>query len=324
MNQAPTFASMRTIPCDWQPFDDAAFAEAVARDVPIFLSVGYAACHWCHVMAGESFEDPAVGAYLNQHFVAIKVDREERPDVDDAYMAATQALSGQGGWPMSVFLTPDGRAFYAGTYFPPQPLPAGRRSGRSWPPSREAWTERRTEVEHTADDLAQALAQPLWQIRATADPHRCRRGAGRRTPAEPPRTGPLRRVPPLPPWPLPRIPCTADLARAPKFPPTPALEFLLRHAASGRADSAAHACGLAGRTLGAMVHSALFDQLGGGFARYSVSADWSEPHYEKMLYDNAGLLQVLVHWIRLAEAAAADAEPDAGRPVLAPVAGLRR
>lgn len=298
-------------PVNWQPFDDAAFAEAAERGVPIFLSVGYAACHWCHVMAGESFEDPAIGAFLNEHFVPIKVDREERPDVDDAYMAATQALSGQGGWPMSVFLTPDGRAFYAGTYFPPAPAQGQPSFRQVLEAVGEAWAERRSEVEDTANALADALSKPMWQLHTSAAVE-------------------------LPAVPGPDLAAAAQLAvaalaqaedpvhggfgTAPKFPPTPALEFLLRHAAS-QAPTARLAHGLAGRTLGAMVRSALFDPLGGGFARYSVTADWSEPHYEKMLYDNAGLLQVLVHWIRLTAQYSAqapsidDGETSPGGPV---------
>ncbi|WP_425863625.1 thioredoxin domain-containing protein [Arthrobacter sp. TWP1-1] len=296
-------------PVDWQPFDEAAFAEAAARKVPIFLSVGYAACHWCHVMAGESFEDPAIGDYLNTHFVSIKVDREERPDVDDAFMAATQALCGEGGWPMSVFLTPDGRAFHAGTYFPPSPVSGRPSFMQVLAAVQEAWTERRDQVERTAAELAQALSQPLWTVRAAP-------------PAEVELAGVELGVADRPDWTgaaAASVIAMADaedlvhggLGQAPKFPPTPALEFLLRHAASG-ADTASVALGLAGRTLGAMVHSALFDQLGGGFARYSVSADWSEPHYEKMLYDNAGLLRALVQWVRLAEHV-----PDAGTPASA-------
>lgn len=291
-------------PVDWQPFDEAAFAEAAARNVPIFLSVGYAACHWCHVMAGESFEDPAIGDYLNTHFVSIKVDREERPDVDDAFMAATQALSGEGGWPMSVFLTPAGRAFHAGTYFPPSPVSGRPSFMQVLAAVQEAWTERRDQVERTAAELAQALSQPLWTVRASSS------------------AGVELGMADRPDWAgaaAASVVAMSDaedlvhggLGQAPKFPPTPALEFLLRHAASG-ADTAPRAHGLAGRTLGAMVHSELFDQLGGGFVRYSVSADWSEPHYEKMLYDNAGLLRVLVQWIRLAEQA-----PAAGTPASA-------
>ena len=309
-------------PVNWQPFDEEAFTEARRRDVPIFLSVGYAACHWCHVMARESFEDPTIGRYLDEHFVAIKVDREERPDVDDAYMAATQALSGQGGWPMSVFLTPDGQAFYAGTYFPPQPVDGRPSFAQVLTAVTEAWTQRREDVLETAGSLAAALAEPIWQLSVA--------GVDQTMPETPAwaagaRAAVLALV-------RAEDPLNGGFGTAPKFPPTPALEFLLRHAAmapqasgavpsdaassgavpsdaassgtsySDAASSGAVAFQLAGRTLAAMVHSALFDQLGGGFARYSVSAEWSEPHYEKMLYDNAGLLRVLVHWIRLAQA----------------------
>ena len=295
-------------PLHWQPFDDAAFAEAAARDVPIFLSIGYAACHWCHVMAGESFTDPTIAALVNERFVAIKVDREERPDVDDAYMAATQALSGQGGWPMSVFLTPDGRAFYAGTYFAPQPGP-GRPSFRQVLEAvHEAWIDRRELVETTAEDLARALANPVWQIQAL--PSATDDGSAQDTAIQ--AVAVHSTTADTSPW-LPTLanavqalaeaedPVHGGLGGAPKFPPTPVLEFLIRHAAAGAGESSQRAAGVAGRTLSAMVNSALFDQLGGGFARYSVTADFSEPHYEKMLYDNAGLLRVLVHWIRLAE-----------------------
>lgn len=303
-------------PVHWQPFDDAAFAEAVARDVPIFLSVGYAACHWCHVMAGESFADPAVGAYINEHFVAIKVDREERPDVDDAYMAATQALSGQGGWPMSVFLTPAGDAFYAGTYFAPAPGPGRPSFTQVLAAVHEAWTERREEVFSTAASLAEALAQPLWNVdvsgtAAGSVPEQSGSGVDLRVPSAPDWAGACAAAVQA----MLRAEDTAHggFGQAPKFPPTPALEFLLRH---GGTETAEPARSLAGRTLGAMARSALFDQLGGGFSRYSVTADWSEPHYEKMLYDNAGLLQALLHWIRLG----ADA-PVVGGYDGAPLAG---
>ncbi|MGA7203704.1 MAG: thioredoxin domain-containing protein [Specibacter sp.] len=277
-------------PVNWQPFDDAAFAEARERNVPVFLSVGYAACHWCHVMAGESFEDPAIGRYINEHFVAIKVDREERPDVDDAYMAATQALSGEGGWPMSVFLTPDGQAFYAGTYFPPQPV-SGRPSFQQVLNAvADAWAQRRQDVLDTADALASALADPVWKISTG--------GAGAQDWARDLADAAASAVDALA---QAEDPVHGGLGQAPKFPPTPGLEFLIRHAAAGVDGSSQKARSLAGRILGAMVNSALFDQLGGGFARYSVTADWSEPHYEKMLYDNAGLLRVLIHWVRLGE-----------------------
>lgn len=310
-------------PVDWQPFDDAAFAEALARDVPIFLSVGYAACHWCHVMAGESFEDPAVGEYLNQHFVSIKVDREERPDVDDAYMAATQALSGEGGWPMSVFLTPDGRAFYAGTYFPPQPSPGRPSFVQLLTAVHEAWSERRPEVERTANELAEELSAPVWQVRAAAAPDPAAGGPSAvelsSTPAADGGAVAQAAVAALA---HAEDPEHGGFGTSPKFPPTPALEFLLRCAARDTTATGSEALGLTGRTLAAMVNSALFDQVGGGFARYSVSADWSEPHYEKMLYDNAGLLQALVHWIRLAQTLP-DAGLTSGQPQALSVADAR-
>ena len=272
-------------PVHWQPFGDGAFAAAAARDAPVFLSIGYAACHWCHVMAHESFEDQETADYLNAHFVAIKVDREERPDVDAVYMAATQAISGEGGWPMSVFLTPDGLAFHAGTYFPPRPMP-GRPSFRQVLEAvQEVWQERRDAVEQNAAALAQNLGEAQLAAAVTV--------------AGPP--------PLLDPELLPAA--VASLARsedvadggfgtAPKFPPSAVLEFLIRHAAVP-SDTADAARDMAGRTLAAMARSALFDQLDGGFARYSVTRDWSVPHFEKMLYDNAQLLRAYVHWIRL-------------------------
>ncbi|HET8877896.1 MAG TPA: DUF255 domain-containing protein, partial [Arthrobacter sp.] len=240
--------------------------------------------HWCHVMAQESFEDQATADYLNAHFVAVKVDREERPDVDAAYMAATQALSGEGGWPMSVFLLPDGRAFHAGTYYPPRPLPGRPAFRQVLAAVHEAWQERRDAVEKNAAALARGLAD----VQAAAAVRLDR------------------------PAPEPEAALLADavlaLARAedaaggfgtaPKFPPSAVLEFLVRHAAvpSGTAEAARD---LAGRAFAAMARSALFDQLDGGFARYSVTRDWSVPHFEKMLYDNAQLLRGYAHWVRL-------------------------
>jgi uncharacterized protein YyaL (SSP411 family) len=272
-------------PVHWQPYGQAAFAAAAARDVPVFLSIGYAACHWCHVMAHESFEDQETADYLNAHFVPVKVDREERPDVDAVYMAATQAISGEGGWPMSVFLTPEGLAFHAGTYFPPRPMP-GRPSFRQVLEAvRDAWQERRDAVERNAASLAHSLGDAQLSAAVTV-------------------SGP---PPLLDPELLPAA--VASLARsedvtdggfgaAPKFPPSAVLEFLIRHAAVP-SDTADAARDMAGRTLAAMARSALFDQLDGGFARYSVTRDWSVPHFEKMLYDNAQLLRDYVHWVRL-------------------------
>jgi uncharacterized protein YyaL (SSP411 family) len=272
-------------PVHWRPFGDEAFGFAAERDVPVFLSIGYAACHWCHVMAHESFEDQATADYLNANFVAIKVDREERPDVDTVYMAATQAISGEGGWPMSVFLMPDGRAFHAGTYYPPRPMP-GRPSFRQVLEAvREAWQERRAAVEEIAESLARGIAesQAAAAVKLTGPPE----------PADAQLLSEAVRA-------LARSedPHDGGFGAAPKFPPSAVLEFLVRHAAMA-SETAEAARAMAGRTLAAMSRSALFDQLEGGFARYSVTRDWSVPHFEKMLYDNAQLLRVYVHWVRL-------------------------
>ncbi|WP_209753670.1 MULTISPECIES: thioredoxin domain-containing protein [unclassified Arthrobacter] len=272
-------------PVHWRPFGDEAFGFAAERDVPVFLSIGYAACHWCHVMAHESFEDQETADFLNANFVAIKVDREERPDVDAVYMAATQAISGEGGWPMSVFLMPDGRAFHAGTYFPPRPMP-GRPSFRQVLEAvREAWLERREAVEHNAETLARGMAET--QLAAAV------RLAGVPDPVDAALLSGAVRV-------LARSEDQIDggFGTAPKFPPSPLLEFLIRHAAVA-SETADAAKDMAGRALAAMARSALFDQLDGGFARYSVTRDWSVPHFEKMLYDNAQLLRAYVHWVRL-------------------------
>ena len=271
-------------PVHWRPFGDEAFATAARRDVPVFLSVGYAACHWCHVMAQESFEDEETAAFLNAHFVPVKVDREERPDVDAVYMAATQAISGEGGWPMSVFLTPDGRAFHAGTYYPPRPMPGRPSFGQVLEAVRDAWTERRDAVEQNAESLALGLGQAtsagvveLTGPPAAIDAELLSDAVRALARSEDPAGG---------------------FGSAPKFPPSSVLEFLIRHAAVP-SETAQAAADVAGRTLAAMSRSALFDQLDGGFARYSVTQDWSVPHFEKMLYDNAQLLRLYVHWLRL-------------------------
>jgi uncharacterized protein YyaL (SSP411 family) len=280
-------------PVHWRPFGDEAFAFAAARDVPVFLSIGYAACHWCHVMAHESFEDQATADLLNANFVAVKVDREERPDVDAVYMAATQAITGEGGWPMSVFLLPDGRAFHAGTYFPPRQLP-GRPSFRQVLEAvTEAWSERRSAVEQNAEALARGLAAAQFGAAVRVD-----------RPPEPVGAGLLSEA--VEALAASEDPDNGGFGTAPKFPPSPVLEFLIRHAAAGPgpAHTAAIARDMAGRALAAMSRSALFDQLDGGFARYSVTRDWSVPHFEKMLYDNAQLLRLYTHWVRLGGTAA--------------------
>ncbi|MDQ1250397.1 MAG: uncharacterized protein QG597_4776 [Actinomycetota bacterium] len=269
-------------PVDWWPWGQAAFDEARRRDVPVFLSVGYAACHWCHVMAHESFEHPALAALLNEHFVSIKVDREEHPDVDATYMAATTALTGRGGWPMSVWLDHDGRAFHAGTYFPPTP----RLGMPSFPQVLDAiwqaWRDRREQVGTSAAQIAEALARQREAARAAdvagddVDLAEVCDEAVRRLAAD-------------------FDPARGGFGGAPKFPPSMVLEFLLRHHAR-TGDPVA--LDLALTTLRAMARGGIYDQLGGGFARYSVDADWVVPHFEKMLYDNALLLRVYAHWWR--------------------------
>jgi uncharacterized protein YyaL (SSP411 family) len=259
-------------PVHWWPWSDDAFAAAAERQVPVFLSVGYAACHWCHVMAHESFEDEVTASMINEHYVAIKVDREERPDVDAVYMQATQALTGQGGWPMSVFLTPDRKPFYAGTYFPPTPrhgLPSFAQVLRA---ISEAWRDRRSELLVSATEIVRQLSkQPTLA------------GSQPLTAADCAESILLLRQE--------FDPTYGGFGRAPKFPPSMVLEALLR-------DGGEAAMLMAGRTLEAMARGGIYDQTGGGFARYSVDAGWVVPHFEKMLYDNALLLGAYTHWWR--------------------------
>lgn len=265
-------------PIDWWEWSPEAFDEAVRRDVPILLSVGYAACHWCHVMAHESFSDADVAAQVNRDFVAIKVDREERPDVDAVYMSATQAMTGQGGWPMTCFLTPVGEPFHCGTYYPPAPR-------HGMPSFRElltavttAWTEDGERVRRSAGEIAARLAD----------------GAAAALPPAPVSEALLDEA-------------VAGLAEtfdarvggfggAPKFPPSMVLEFLLRHhERTGSPD----ALSMVAVTAAGMARGGLHDQLAGGFARYSVDASWVVPHFEKMLYDNALLLRCYAHLARV-------------------------
>ena len=269
-------------PVDWYPWGEEAFARAKAEDKPIFLSIGYAACHWCHVMERESFEDPATAEQLNRDFVAIKVDREERPDVDQVYMAAVQAMTGGGGWPMSVFLTPDGKPFYGGTYFPPEPrhgLPSFRQVLAG---VRRAWDEQRAEVEQAGTRLVAALIERGRVEAGTGLPNRTTLDAAVDT---------LERS---------FDPRAGGWGGAPKFPAPMTIEFLLRRAAAGPeldADGIAdrRALAMARWTLDRMADGGIFDQLGGGFHRYAVDAVWLVPHFEKMLYDNAQLARVYLH-----------------------------
>jgi uncharacterized protein YyaL (SSP411 family) len=273
-------------PVDWWEWGDEAFAEARRRGVPVFISIGYSACHWCHVMAHESFEDEPTAELLNEHFVSIKVDREERPDVDSVYMDATVALTGHGGWPMSVFVDHDGRPFYAGTYFPPEP----RHGMPSFPQIlgaiAESWAGRRDEVTGAAERITKALEQRERAV-TSGD--------------APPTADDLAAA-------VSSLDKSYDVVRggfgrAPKFPPSMVLEFLLRHTArTGNAQALAMVEG----TCEAMARGGMYDQLGGGFARYSVDDSWVVPHFEKMLYDNALLLRVYLHWWRLTGSAFAE------------------
>ncbi|MDP9240280.1 MAG: thioredoxin domain-containing protein, partial [Actinomycetota bacterium] len=254
-------------PVDWWEWSPEAFAEAKRRDVPVLLSIGYAACHWCHVMAHESFEDPATAAVVNAHTLPIKVDREERPDVDAVYMEATQVLTGQGGWPMTAFLTPEGVPFFCGTYFPRQPFTDLAHAVA------DAWRDKREAV----------LAQGQAVVEALSGAESVPSG-GALTAAQLDRaaTALLQE----------HDPANAGFGGAPKFPPSMVLEFLLRHAArTGRAD----VLSVVEFTAERMARGGIYDQLAGGFARYSVDAGWVVPHFEKMLYDNALLLRVYLH-----------------------------
>ena len=261
-------------PVDWYPWGDEALARARAEDRPILLSIGYAACHWCHVMAHESFEDAETAALMNAGFVNVKVDREERPDVDAIYMQAVQAMTGHGGWPMTVFLTPDGEPFFGGTYFPPEDrhgLPSFRRVLGS---VADAWRDRRDHVGETVASLRE-----LYQ-RQLAPP-----GAGGPVTAETLARGAASIV-------AQHDPVHGGLGRAPKFPAAMALDFLLAHAAR-TGDARAREVALS--SFVAMARGGIHDQVGGGFHRYSVDARWLVPHFEKMLYDNALLARLGVH-----------------------------
>ncbi|MFG3386912.1 thioredoxin domain-containing protein [Streptomyces rochei] len=261
-------------PVDWWPWSSEAFEEARRRDVPVLLSVGYSACHWCHVMAHESFEDDETAAFLNGHFVSVKVDREERPDVDAVYMEAVQAATGQGGWPMTVFLTPDAEPFYFGTYYPPEPrhgMPSFRQVLQG---VHQAWAERRGEVTEVAGKIVRDLAGREISYGDAQAPGEAELGQallGLTREYDPQRGG---------------------FGGAPKFPPSMVIEFLLRHHARTGAEGALQ---MAADTCERMARGGIYDQLGGGFARYSVDREWVVPHFEKMLYDNALLCRVYAH-----------------------------
>ena len=262
-------------PVDWYPWGEEAFARARAEDKPVLLSVGYSACHWCHVMAHESFEDPATAAVMNELFVNIKVDREERPDVDAIYMDATQAMTGHGGWPMTVFLTPDARPFYCGTYFPNRPrhgMPAFVDLCRAVD---HAWHSNRDDVLEQAGQLTDAIGRTATL--AVGDGELPRADVLDRA------YGGLRQQ---------HDDDWGGFGRAPKFPQTMSLELLLRAHAHNHAPSALAAVTT---SLDCMASGGMYDHLGGGFARYSVDGQWLVPHFEKMLYDQALLARVYLH-----------------------------
>ena len=260
-------------PVDWYPWGDEAFAAAKAQDKPVFLSVGYSACHWCHVMERESFENENIAALMNEHFISIKVDREERPDVDQIYMAAVQAMTGHGGWPMSVFLTPDGRPFYGGTYYPP----ADRQGMPGFPRVLEsvarAYKDRRGEIDNAAD----AMTKQLESLGAVPE-GKAELSAGLLDAA----ARALSRS---------YDPVNGGFGDAPKFPHPMDLRFLLRH---HKRAANPHSLHVARQTLDKMAGGGIYDHLGGGFARYSTDARWLVPHFEKMLYDNALLASTYI------------------------------
>ena len=263
-------------PVDWQEWGEAAFAEARERDVPVLLSVGYAACHWCHVMAHESFEDEETAAYLNEHYVSVKVDREERPDVDAVYMQATVAMTGNGGWPMTCVLDHDGSPFFAGTYFPDRPRHGQPSFRQLLEAITDAWTNRRDEVTSSSERIRGALTRAVSLDGGEAfDP-----------PALDAAVETLEQS------------FDADgggFGGAPKFPPSMVLAFLQRVSTSP-AVTADAATRMVGKTLAAMAAGGIHDQLSGGFARYGVDRGWVVPHFEKMLYDNAQLIAVYARW----------------------------
>ena len=261
-------------PVEWYPWGAEALEKAGREDKPILLSIGYAACHWCHVMAHESFEDSDTAALMNSEFVNVKVDREERPDLDNIYMNAVVAMTGQGGWPMTVFLTPDGRPFYGGTYFPPVPrygMPSFRQVLQS---IAHAWKTEREDITSNAASAAQHLGRGLalagerdslslrlfdQALQSLAKEYDSQQGG----------------------W-----------GQAPKFPQPMTIEFVLRMVHKRGDEEARH---MAEHTLERMAHGGMYDQIGGGFARYSTDAEWLVPHFEKMLYDNALLARVYLH-----------------------------
>jgi uncharacterized protein YyaL (SSP411 family) len=273
---SPYLLQHKDNPVDWYPWGEEALARAQAEDKPLLVSIGYSACHWCHVMEHESFEDPETAALMNENFVPVKVDREERPDVDTIYMGAVQAMTGHGGWPLNVFIDPDGVPFYGGTYFPPEQrhgMPSFRQvlEGVS-----EAWRTRRDEIRAAAPRTIEGLSATA-RLRASDDEpspgelEEAERGLAAQFDHD-----------------------FGGFGGAPKFPPASALEFLMARIADG-ADVTGQATQMVRTTLDRMAKGGIYDQVGGGFARYAVDGHWLVPHFEKMLYDNALLARAYLH-----------------------------
>jgi len=261
-------------PVDWYPWSEEALQLSLDKNKPILLSIGYAACHWCHVMAHESFEDPATAAIMNANFVNIKVDREERPDLDSIYMQAVVSITGQGGWPLTVFLTPNGEPFYGGTYFPPVPrygMPSFRQVLAA---VIDAWINRQDEIKRTANELTNRIRQNYILQGEEDDIH-----PGLLVAATSSLTSVFDAQ-------------EGGFGSAPKFPPSMTIEFLLREYIRTKNPQALN---MAELTLKKMAYGGIYDQIGGGFARYSTDSIWLVPHFEKMLYDNAQLGRVYLH-----------------------------
>src|SRR5438046_6340479 len=261
-------------PVDWYPWGDEALARARSEDKPILLSIGYAACHWCHVMETRSFEDEATARLMNEYFVSIKVDREERPDLDSIYMSAVQAMTGHGGWPMTMFLTPDGTPFYGGTYFP-------REDRHGMPSFRRILTSVADAYATNKDAIARTTESVREMYEGTRTRSRGAAGLSRETLdlafASLAASYDAR---------------NAGFGDAPKFPPTMCLEFLLGYWARTGNEQAVE---MARETFLAMARGGIYDQIGGGLSRYSVDAQWLVPHFEKMLYDNALFVRLGAH-----------------------------
>ncbi len=262
-------------PVDWYPWGDEAFTKARTEDKPVLLSVGYSACHWCHVMAHESFEDEATAQIMNDLFVNIKVDREERPDVDEIYMQAVQMMTGHGGWPMTVFLTPEGKPFYGGTYYPREPRYGMPSFQQVLDGVIDAYRNRRPQLEKMANELSGSLQREKLAIGGTPDDLNAdllTAAAGKLAASFDKNYG--------------------GFGGAPKFPQPMNLEFLLREY---KRTGDTELLEIVTFTLQKMARGGMYDQLGGGFHRYSVDAIWLVPHFEKMLYDNAQLSRVYLH-----------------------------